>query len=101
MHLQASTTCRCHCSPLLTAQAVLDGRPVATGAFNPVTGLALLNINLQKPPGTYNIRLEVPGLIEKFHTSMSVTVVSCGPGEVRVQGEGLLLGSESALLVQA
>lgn len=67
------------------SQAVLDGRPVARNTSDAVSGEALLNINLQQPPGTYRLVFEVMAMNE-INTNMSVTVTSCGPGEVNVTG---------------
>jgi hypothetical protein len=68
-------------------QAVLHGRPVARNTSDPVTGEALLNINLQQPPGTYGLSFEVMAMGEALHTNMSVTVAPCGPGEVNITRE--------------
>lgn len=66
---------------------MLDGRPLARNSSDPVTGEALLNINLQKPPGTYQLVFEVMAMNDELNTNMSVTVVGCGPGEVVELGE--------------
>jgi hypothetical protein len=67
-------------------QAVLDNRPVARNSSDPVTGEGLLNINLQRPPGTYSLLFEVMGLNAELNTNMTVTVAACGPGETFVEG---------------
>jgi hypothetical protein len=65
---------------------VLDSRPVARNSSDPVTGEGLLNINLQRPPGTYSLLFEVMGLNAELNTNMTVTVAACGPGETFVEG---------------
>jgi hypothetical protein len=67
-------------------QAVLDGRPVARNSSDPVTGEGLLNINLQRPPGTYSLLLEVMGMNAELNTNMSLTVAPCSPGATLVEG---------------
>lgn len=46
-----------------------------------------MNINLQKPPGTYQLVFEVMAMNDELNNNMSVTVVGCGPGEVVEVGE--------------
>ena len=62
-------------------QAVLDGRPLARNSSNPVTGEALLNINLLKPPGTYQLVFEVMAMNDEVNTNVTV---DCRPGEFNV-----------------
>jgi hypothetical protein len=66
-------------------QAVLDGRPLARNTSSAVSGEALLNINLQQPPGTYRLVFEVMAMND-INTDMTIMVTSCGPGEVNVTG---------------
>jgi hypothetical protein len=51
-----------------------------------VTGEGLLNINLQRPPGTYSLLLEVMGMNAELNTNMSLTVAPCSPGATLVEG---------------
>lgn len=71
-------------------QAVLDGRPLARNSSSPVTGEAMLNINLQKPPGTYHLAFEVMAMNEELNTNITVTVVECGAGDVEVASKSEL-----------
>lgn len=89
--VSSNTSCACApvcvCACLCACQAVLDGRPVARNTSSPVTGEALLNINLLRPPGTYPLIFEVMAMGDALNTNMSVTVAPCGPGEVIITRE--------------
>jgi hypothetical protein len=81
-------------------QAVLNGRPLARNTSSAVSGEALLNINLQQPPGTYRLVFEVMSMND-INTDMSVTVEKCGPGEVNVTGALKVQGQSRRCVNQA
>jgi len=70
-------------------QAVLNGRPLVKNLSSPVTGVAVLNVNLQENPGNYTLILSVRGSLNlsEVWTKLDVQVVPCGPGQINVTGE--------------
>lgn len=74
---------------LVTCQAVLNGRPLVKNLSSPVTGVAVLNVNLQENPGNYTLILSVRGSLNlsEVWTKLEVQVVPCGPGQINVTGE--------------